>query len=146
VRHIGRDEPTFLTTADTTTTAKHLFAHYAERMLIENEPSAYIEGFHLDALSSRLALNVAVDTTLTVFAGSLYQLLGRSLKRYEHMTPERLYDHFVDTTGTIHINIDHVTVELTRRTWTPVLLQAGYAEIDLPIPWWQGRRLCFRFP
>jgi hypothetical protein len=38
-----------------------------------------------------------------------------------------------------------VTVELTRRTWTPVLLQAGYAEMDLPIPWWDGRRLRFRF-
>jgi len=62
------------------------------------------------------------------------------------MTPERLYDQFVDTTGTLHIDTDHVTVELTRRTWTPVLLQAGYAEMDLPIPWWGGRRLRFRFP
>ena len=146
VRNIGRDEPTLLITADRTTTAKDLFARYAERMLVENELSAYIKGFHLDALSSGLALNVDVDTTLTVIAGSLYRLLGRSLKRYEHMTPERLYDHFVDTTGALHIRDDHVTVELTRRTWTPVLLQAGYAEIDLPIPWWQGRRLRFRFP
>jgi hypothetical protein len=146
VRNIGRDEPTLLITADRTTTAKDLFARYAERMLVENELSAYIKGFHLDALTSGLALNVDVDTTLTVIAGSLYRLLARSLKRYEHTTPERLYHHFVDTTGTLHINPDHVTVELTRRTWTPVLLQAGYAEIDLPIPWWQGRRLRFRFP
>jgi len=146
VRNIGRDEPTLLITADRTTTAKDLFARYAERMLIENELSAYIKGFHLDALSSGLALNIDVDTTLTVIAGSLYRLLGRSLKRCENMTPERLYDHYIDTTGTVHISDDHVTVELTRRTWTPVLLQAGYAEIDLPIPWWQGRRLRFRFP
>ncbi len=146
VRNIGRDEPTLLITADTTTAAKDLFARYAERMLIENELSAYIKGFHLDALSSGLALNVDVDTTLTVIAGSLYRLLARSLKRYEHTTPERIYDHFIDTTGTLHVNHDHVTVELTRRTWTPVLLQAGYAEIDLPIPWWQGRRLRFQFP
>ncbi len=38
--------------------------------------------FHLDALSSGLALNVDVDTTLTVIAGNLYRLLARSLKRY----------------------------------------------------------------
>jgi transposase len=145
VRNIGRDEPTLLITADTTAAAKDLFARYAERMLVENELSAYIKGFHLDALSSGLALNVDVDTTLTVIAGALYRLLGRSLKRYEHTTPERLYDHFVDTTGTLHIDDSHVTVALTRRTWTPVLLQAGYAELDLPIPWWQGRRLRFRF-
>ena len=61
------------------------------------------------------------------------------------MTPERLYDHFVDTTGTVHVGTDHVTVELTRRTWTPVLLQAGYGETDLAVPWWGGRRLRFRF-
>lgn len=145
MRNIGRDEPTLLITADTTTTAKDLFARYAQRMLIENELSAYIKGFHLDALSSGLALNGDVDATLTVIAGTIYRLLGRSLKRYEHMTPERLYGHFVDTIGTIHIGDDHVTVEFTRRSWTPVLLQAGYADIDLPIPWWQGRRLRFRF-
>ena len=145
VRNIGREEPTLLITADATTSAKHLFARYAERMLVENELSAYIKGFHLDALSSGLALNVDVDTTLTVIAGTLYRLLGRALKRYEHVTPERLYDHFVDTTGVLRVGDDHVTVELTRRTWTPVLLQAGYGEMDLPVPWWQGRHLRFRF-
>jgi len=145
VRNIGRDNPTLPITADMTTSAKNLFARYAERMLIENELSAYIKGFHLDALSSGLALNVDLDTTLTVIAGSLFRLFGRSLKRYEHMTPERLYDHFIDTTGTIHVDADHITVELKRRTWTPVLLQADYAEMDLAIPWWEGRRLRFRF-
>ena len=146
VRNIGREEPTLLITCDRSTKAEHLFARYAERMLIENELSAYIKGFHLDALSSGLALNVDLDTTLSVIAGNLYRLFGRSLKRYEHMTPERLYDQFVDTTGTLHVGADHVTVELTRRTWTPVLLQAGFAEMDLPIPWWGGRGLRFRFP
>lgn len=146
VRNIGRPEPTLLITNDLTTPAKNLFARYAERMLIENELSAYIKGFQLDALSSGLALNVDLDTTLTCIAGNLYRLLARSLKRYEHATPEKLHDHFIDTTGTLHVTDTAVTVELTRRTWTPVLLQAGYAEIDLPIPWWQGRRLRYRFP
>src|SRR5438270_9632545 len=47
VRNIGRDEPTLLITHDATTQAKDLFARYAERMLIENELSSYIGGFHL---------------------------------------------------------------------------------------------------
>jgi transposase len=145
VRNIGREEPTLLITHDTTTKAKDLFARYAERMLIENELASYIKGFHLDALSSGLALGVDVDTTLTVMAGNLYRLLARSLKRYEHMTPERIHGHFIDTTGNVHVGEDHVTVGLTRRTYTPVLLQAGFAEMDLPIPWWGGRRLRFTF-
>src|SRR6266550_3812223 len=145
VRNIGRDQPTLLITNDTTTKAKDLFARYAERMLIENELSAYIKGFQVDALTSGLALNVDADTTLTVIAGNIYRLLARSLKRYEHATPETIHEQFIDTTGRIDVTDDGVTVTLARRTYTPVLLQAGFAELDLPIPWWGDRRLRFKF-
>jgi hypothetical protein len=87
VRNIGRDQPTLLITNDLERTTKQLFARYAERMGIENELDAYISGFHLDALSSGLPLNVDLDTTLTVIAGNLYRLLARRLTRYEHATP-----------------------------------------------------------
>jgi len=146
VRNIGRDEPTLLITNDLTTPAKQLFARYAERMLIENELDAYIGGFHLDALSSGLPLNVDVDTTLTVVAGNTYRLFARGLPRYETATPDRLWRHFLDTTGTIHVHHDHVTVEFNIRTYSPVLIDAGYAELNTPIPWWQGRTLQFSFP
>jgi transposase len=65
VRNIGREQPTLLITNDIERTTKQLFARYAERMGIENELDAYISGFHLDALSSGLPLNVDLDTTLT---------------------------------------------------------------------------------
>jgi len=145
VRNIGRDQPTLLITNDITAKAKDLFARYAERMLIENELSAYIKGFQVDALSSGLALNVDLDTTLTVIAGNVYRLLARSLKRYEHATPETIHEQFIDTTGTIDLHDDGATVTLARRTYNPVLLQAGFAELDLPIPWWGDRRLRFKF-
>ena len=146
VRNIGRDQPTLLITNDTTTKARDLFARYAERMLIENELSAYIKGFQVDALTSGLALNVDLDTTLTVIAGNVYRLLARSLKGYEHATPETIHEQFIDTIGHIDVEEDAVVVTLKRRTWTPVLLRAGFAELDLPIPWWGGRHLRFRFP
>jgi len=145
VRNIGRDQPTLLITNDPAAAAKDLFARYAERMLIENELSAYIKGFQVDALSSGLALNVDLDTMLTVIAGNVYRLLARSLKRYEHATPETIHEQFIDTTGTIDVHDDGATVTLARRTYTPVLLQAGFAELDLPIPWWGDRRLRFKF-
>jgi hypothetical protein len=40
-------------------------------MTVENELDAYISGFHLDALTSGVPLNVDLDTTLTVVAGNL---------------------------------------------------------------------------
>src|SRR6266568_1915944 len=87
IKNIGRDEPTLLITNGHDTPAKDLFARYAERMLIENEPGAYISGFSLNALSSAVSLNVDLDTTLTVVAGNLYRLFARNLPRYSRATP-----------------------------------------------------------
>jgi transposase len=146
VRNIGRDQPTLLITNDIERTTKQLFARYAERMGIENELDAYIQGFHLDALSSGLPLNVDLDTTLTVIAGNLYRLLARKLPRYEHATPDRLWRHFLDSTGTLHLSDDALTLELRLRTHHPVLINAGLADQATPIPWLDDRQLRFRFP
>jgi len=146
IRNIGHDQPTLLITNDLVTPAKDLFTRYAERMIIENQLDADISGFHLNALSSGLPLNVDVDTTLTVLAGNCYRLLARTLPRYELATPDRLWRHFLDNTGKITVAEDHVRVDLALRTYTPVLIDAGFPELDIPIPWWGGKSLRFGFP
>lgn len=146
IRNIGHEHPTLLITNDPTTAAKDLFGRYAERMIIENELDADISGFHLNALASGLPLNVDLDTTLTVVAGNAYRLCARKLPRYEQATPDRLWRHFLDNTGKITVGQDHVRVDLAARTYTPVLIDAGYPELDLPVPWWGGRTLRFGFP
>ena len=146
IKNIGRDEPTLLITNDLTTTSKNLFARYAERMMIENELDAYIGGFHLDALTSGVPLNVDLDTTLTVVAGNLYRLLALKLSRYEHATPETLWRDFLDATGTLHIDDTGVTCALNLRSHHPALIDAGFAELQTPIPWWDNRTLKFTFP
>ena len=146
VKNIGRDEPTLIITNDLTTPGKNLFARYAERMMVENELDAYIGGFHLDALTSGVPLNVDLDTTLTVAAGNLYRLLALKLSRYEHATPETLWRDFLDATGTLHIDPAGVTCALSLRSHHPALIDAGFAELETPIPWWDGRTLRFRFP
>ena len=146
VTNIGRDEPTLIITNDLTTPGKNLFARYAERMTVENELDAYIGGFHLDALTSGVPLNVDLDTTLTVVAGNLYRLLALKLSRYERATPGTLWRDFLDATGTLHIDPAGVTCALNLRSHHPALIDAGFAELETPIPWWDGRTLRFRFP
>jgi hypothetical protein len=146
IKNIGRDEPTLLITNDTAGKSKDLFARYAERMMIENELDAYIGGFHLDALTSGVSLNVDLDTTLTVVAGNLYRLLALKLPRYHKATPETLWRDFLDATGTLHIDETGVTCALNLRSHHPILIDAGFAELQTPIPWWDGRTLRFRFP
>ena len=146
VKNIGRDEPTLLITCDLATPARDLFARYAERMMVENELDAYIGGFHLDALTSGVPLNVDLDTTLTVMAGNLYRLLALKLDRYEQATPDKIWRDFLDATGTLHIGPDGVTCALNLRSHHPILIDAGFADLQVPIPWWHGRTLRFRFP
>ena len=146
VTNIGRDEPTLIISNDLTSPGKNLFARYAERMMIENELDAYISGFHLDALTSGVPLNVDLDTTLTVVAGNLYRLLAHKLSRYEKATPGTLWRDFLDATGTLHITKDGVTCALNLRSHHPALIDAGFADLETPIPWWDGRPLRFRFP
>jgi hypothetical protein len=146
ITNIGRDEPALLITHDLATPAKDLFARYAERMTVENELDAYISGFHLDALTSGVPLNVDLDTTLTVVAGNLYRLLALRLDRYATATPDKIWRHFLDATGTLHIHDDGITCALNLRSHHPVLIDAGFADLEVPIPWWGGRTLRFRFP
>ena len=146
VKNIGRDEPTLVITNDLTSPGKNLFARYAERMMVENELDAYIGGFHLDALTSGVPLNVDLDTALTVVAGNLYRLLALKLSRYERATPSTLWRDFQDATGTLHIDESGVTCALNLRSHHPALIDAGFAEVETPIPWWDGRPLRFRFP
>ena len=146
IRNIGRDEPTLLITNDLTTPGKDLFARYAERMSIENELDAYISGFHLDALSSSVPLNVDLDTTLTVIAGNLYRLFARDLTRYQTATPDTIWRHFLDDPGTLHVTDHSVTCALNLRSHHPQLIDAGYASLKTPIPWWDNRPLQFTFP
>src|SRR5439155_19418156 len=115
-------------------------------MMVENELDASISGFHLDALTSGVPLNVDLDTTLTVVAGNLYRLLARKLDRYEQATPDKIWRHFLDATGTLHITGDTVTCALNLRSHHPVLIDACFADLQAPIPWCDGRTLHFRFP
>jgi hypothetical protein len=82
----------------------------------------------------------------TVVAGNLYRLLARQLSRYEKATPDRIWRHFLDATGTLHITGDAVTCALNLRSHHPLLIDAGFADLEVPIPWWDGRTLRFRFP
>ncbi len=114
-------------------------------MTIENELDAYISGFHLDALSSGVPLNVDLDTTLTVVAGNLYRLLARN----SPATRPRPPTHLAPLPRRRRHHPRHrqrVTCELNLRSYHPQLIDAGYADTKTPIPWWNNRTLQFTFP
>jgi hypothetical protein len=56
--------------------AAKLVERYAQRMLIENQIEDGIDFFHMDALSSAVALHITCDLQLTLMASSLYGCRG----------------------------------------------------------------------
>ena len=76
VADLGHEEPTLLLTNQLTRSASHLIGRYAQRMLIENNIEDGIDFFHMDALSSAVAMKVNCDLQLTLMASSLYRLLA----------------------------------------------------------------------
>jgi hypothetical protein len=115
-------------------------------MTAENELDAYIGGFHLDALTSGVPLNVDLDTTLTNLAGNLYRLLALKLPRYENATPDKIWRHFLDATGALHITSDAVTRALNLRSHHQSSSRPVSPTSKSPIPLWDGRTLRYRFP
>jgi transposase len=139
VRGLGHDHPTLILTNDFDAKAGWLVNRYAKRMAIEQRLAEAIRSFHLDALSSAVALNVDLDATLTVWAHATYDLLRRQLTGYQHATPDTIWRRFVSTRGRLTINPDGIVARLNNRTYSPVLRTAKIP--PTPIPWWNNRTL-----
>ena len=143
VRGLGHDHPTLILTNDRDSSPKQIVGRYAKRMRIEQRLAEQIRSFHLDALSSAVAINVDLDTTLTVWAAAAYDHLRQRLPGYQAMTPDTIWRRFISTSGQITIAADHVTCRLNSRTYSPIMRSAELPPIE--IPWWDGRQLRFQF-
>ncbi|MGH9364872.1 MAG: hypothetical protein ACRD1B_06350 [Thermoanaerobaculia bacterium] len=141
IRDLGHDEPTILLTNDRRSSLKSIITRYAQRMLIENGLADSVDFFHLDALSSAVALNVDFDVLLTVLGSGLYRLFAKSLRGYERAQARQIFRRFLDTTARVSVLQDGVIVRLPRRAHNPILLDAGLIGKTTPIPWWKGRSL-----
>jgi len=143
VRGLGHDHPTLILTNDRTSPPKKIVGRYAKRMRIEQRLAEQIRSFHLDSLSSAVALNVDLDTTLTVWAAAAYDHLRQRLPGYQQMTPDTIWRRFISTSGQITIAPDHITCRLNSRTYSPIMRSADLPPLE--IPWWNGRQLRFQF-
>jgi hypothetical protein len=146
LKDLGHEEPTILLTNHLATSPVKLIGRYAKRMLVENGIADAIEFFHMDALSSAVAMKVNCDLLLTMMASSLYRLLGASIGRgYETARSHHIFRDFVDATATIHLTETEVIVQFQKRAHNPLLLAAGFDKDCLPIPWLANRTLRFVF-
>lgn len=145
ITDLGHEEPTILLTNDLESTPAKRITRYAQRMLIENHLADAVDFFHLDALSSAVALKVDFDVVLTEIATGLYRLMARQLSGYESAKARQLYRHFLDTPAHIEIQAQRVEVQLPKRAHNPLLIAAGIDKQQTAIPWWNNYKLAITF-
>ena len=146
VADLGHEEPTFLITNQLTRSASKLIERYAQRMIIENNIADGIDFFHMDALSSAVAMKVNLDLQLTLMASSLYRLLGTKVGNgYQRAKSRHIFRDLVDATATIIIGDQDIIIRFQKRAHNPMLIAAGFDKIDLPIPWLHNKNLRFIF-
>jgi hypothetical protein len=111
-------------------------------MIIENQIADGIDFFHMDALSSAVAMKVNLDLQLTLWASSLYRVLARQIgEGYEKARSRTLFQHFIDATAQIEITEEAISVYFQKRARNPYLLAAGFPSMHPRIPWMGNRRL-----
>ena len=139
---LGHEEPTILLTNQLKRKAAKLVERYARRMIIENSIADGIDFFHMDALSSAVAMKVNCDLQLTLMASSLYRLLaGRIGRGYERAESRHLFRDFVNATARVRITESEIVVGYHKRAHNPLLIAAGFDTTTAVIPRLGGKRL-----
>ena len=142
IEDLGHEEPTLLITNQLRRTPAKLIERYAQRMIIENRIADGIDFFHMDALSSVVAMKVNCDLQLTLMASSLYRLLGTEIGQgYQTAISRHLFRDFIEATAQVHILEKDIVVQFQKRAHNPLLLAAGFDKKKVPIPWLGGKRL-----
>jgi hypothetical protein len=146
IADLGHEEPTLLLTNQLSSSPAKLIDRYAQRMVIENAIQDGVDFFHMDALSSAVAMKVNCDVMLTVMASGLYHLLGVAVgDGYETAKSKHIFRDLVNATAQVTITKANITVQMQKRAHNPHLIAAGFHNTDVPIPWLNDKHLHLKF-
>ena len=115
-------------------------------MLIENGIADGIDFFHMDALSSAVAMKVSCDLQLTLMASSLYRLLAEKIGNgYATAHSRHVFRDFVEAVAHVTVGESDIEVRFQKRAHNPMLLAADFTQREVVVPWLGGKRMRFVF-
>ncbi|MHC1729745.1 MAG: hypothetical protein AB9866_27700 [Syntrophobacteraceae bacterium] len=121
IRDILREEGFVPLPRRRTKSIKRLITHYAQRILIENALSDAVRFFHMNALSSAVALKVDFDLALLVVASGLYRRFANRMRGYADAQERRVFRDLIDLPATVKVTPSQIKVTF-RRAHLPILL------------------------
>jgi hypothetical protein len=122
-----------------------LVGHYARRWRVENGIAEVVKFFHLNALSSPILVKVHFDVAMTLIADTLYSMLAKQLRGFEHCNAPKLYRYFIQTTGVVDIRNTELIITFPRRAHNPILRAVPWHRLPLTLPALKATNLTFRF-
>lgn len=90
VRGLGREDPCWFVTANTSASARDVILRYTGRNGVEDSLGISVNFFHLDCLASAVRLNVDLDVAWTVVAHGCYRWLASKLRGFDKAKPKQL--------------------------------------------------------
>ena len=145
VKGNGRELPMRLITNDFDTKEKDILQKYAKRWRIENNIQENVDFFSLNALASPVIVQVDFDIAMTLIANTLFKIIAQKTKWLSNAKPKTIARNIIDNKADIMINEDKVTVTFANRTYNPVIREWVDSLNDIKIPWWNDRKLNFKF-
>ena len=77
---------------------------------------------------------------------SLYRMLGEQIGgAYATAESRHIFRDFVESSARVTISDAEVVVQFGKRAHNPLLVKAGFAETNVAVSWWGGRRLKLSF-
>lgn len=145
VNGTGRELPTSIITNDFTSSPKQIVTFYSHRWRIENNIQENVDFFNLNALSSPVVVKVDFDIAMTLIANTLYKILAMQTKWFEKAKPKMISRNFIDMNARIKSEADFVEVRFAKKAYNPVLMDWINSLGEVYIPWWDNRKLIYRF-
>ncbi|MCJ8503190.1 hypothetical protein, partial [Desulfatitalea alkaliphila] len=141
----GREKPAFVITNDFQMPVERLVGNYARRWRVENGIVEAVKFFHLNALSSPIAIKVHFDIALTMIADTLYTMLAKKLRGFEDCDAPKLYRHFVSGKGIVEVQGKSVNIIYPKRAHNPILRQVPWENLPGQLPCLDGSRMVLNF-
>lgn len=140
----GKIKPAIIITNDFDLPLEKIVRKYAKRWIIEKTISEQISFFHLNNVCSSMVIKVDFDLTMSILTYNIFKLMTIELDRYEKLSPQSVYEMFLDNAADIEIKDEEIIVALKKKRNLPLVLEKMSGFSNVKFEWLGQKKLIFK--
>ena len=140
----GKIKPAIIITNDFDLPLEKIVRKYAKRWIVEKTISEQISFFHLNNVCSSMVIKVDFDLTMSILTYNIFKLMTMDLDRYEKLSPQSVYEMFLDNAADIEIKDDEIIVALKKKRNLPLVLDKMSGFSNVKFDWLGQKKLIFK--